>query len=117
MSNNPIFDRIEFLCRRKGVNITQMCAEAGITRGTFTDMKHGRQQSLSAVKASKVADYLGVSVEYLLYGEKKEKPPVEEELVTAKELDLIKLFRLVPDSDQDMILAMLQGVLKSKGLI
>ena len=116
MSASPIYDRIEFLCKRKGINVTKMCADAGVTRGTLSDMKCGRQEGLSAAKASRIAEYLGVSVEYLLHGEEKTRLTETDEPCTANEVELLNLFRLLPAEDQRMILAMLEGVLKSKGL-
>ena len=62
-----MFERIEELCRQKGVSITRMCKECAIPRATLTDYKMGRIQSLSAKTLVKIAEYFGVSVDYL-YG-------------------------------------------------
>ena len=49
-----------------------------MSKGTLTDLKMGRQKSLSAEKAQKIAAYFDVSVGYLLgeeeKSEKKEQP-------------------------------------------
>ena len=63
-----IFGRIEQLCKQKGVNITLMCRECNIPRASLTDYKKGRIQSLSAKTLAKIAEYFGVSVDYLYGG-------------------------------------------------
>lgn len=36
---NEMYNRIEDLCKSQGINMTQMCKEAGIPRGNLTDLK------------------------------------------------------------------------------
>ena len=62
-----IYDIIEELCIKKGVNITKMCKDCKIPRSKLTDYKNGRLKSLSLDVVSRLADYFGVSIEYL-YG-------------------------------------------------
>lgn len=73
-----LYKTIEYLCSENGVNITTMCSESGASRGSLTDLKMGRKQSLSAETLSKIADYFGVTVDYLLTGDQKEKPALED---------------------------------------
>lgn len=69
-----LYTEIEGLCVKNGVNITTMCKDSGASRGSLTDLKMGRKQSLSADTLSKIASYFGVTVDYLLGNEQKEKP-------------------------------------------
>ena len=62
-----IYGRIEELCKKKDVNITTVCRECGISRASLSDYKTGRKKTLSADTLSRIADYFGVSVDYL-YG-------------------------------------------------
>lgn len=75
------YERIENLCSQKGVTITLMCKECGIPRATLTDYKKGRVQSLSAKTLAKIAEYFGVSVDYL-YGANT-APDIEHALKAA----------------------------------
>ena len=68
-----LFERIENLCTQKGVNITEMCKCSGVTRSKLTDLKMGRIKSLSTGALSKIADYLDVTVDYLLGKEETKK--------------------------------------------
>lgn len=71
----PIYQRIEELCRQKGINVTYLCSECNIPRASLSDYKTGRKKSLSAETLSKIAEYFGVSVDYLYGG----GAPVPEE--------------------------------------
>ncbi len=63
---NATYERIELLCKRKGINVTALCNACGISRASLSDFKMGRQRSLSADILSKIAEYFSVSVDYLL---------------------------------------------------
>lgn len=71
---SELFSRIETLCKSRGKTITDLCRESGASRGSLSDLKQGRKQSLSAETLSKIAVYFDVSVDYLLGKEQKEKP-------------------------------------------
>lgn len=73
MSN--MYERIEALCKKRGVNVTQMCKEAGVARAPLTELKMGRTAILSAINADKIASYFNVSVGYLLGNEDIKKTP------------------------------------------
>lgn len=62
-----LYERIESLCKQKGVNITLMCRECGIPRASLSDYKYGRKKTLNAETIAKIAEYFSVSVDYL-YG-------------------------------------------------
>ena len=66
---NPVFDRIEALCKSRSMNITEMCRVCSIPRAIMTDFKMGRNKSLSASTLKKIAEHFSCSVEYLLTGE------------------------------------------------
>lgn len=71
-----LYTRLTRLLEKKGSNPYQLAKATGIYSGFITDLKMGRQKSMSSKKAAKVAEYLGVSVDYLLYGKESEAPPV-----------------------------------------
>ena len=63
-----MYDLIEELCYKKGINVTTLCKECAIPRSTLTDYKKGRIKSLSTDTLCKIADYFDVSVEYICTG-------------------------------------------------
>lgn len=66
----PIYERIQSLCKEHDTNITKLCAACNIPRASLSDYKNGRTKSLSAETLSKIADYFGVTVDYL-YGKQE----------------------------------------------
>jgi len=119
---SELYKRIEELCDRENVNITDMCREAGISRGSLTDLKMGRIAELSTKTLWKIAVYFGVAIDYLLGTEQKEKvpdPKAEHEITfddftyamyeegkelseenKAKLLEMAKFFRQQQDKDK-----------------
>ena len=61
-----LYHRIEGLCQLEGINMSQMCRLAGVSRGALTDLKSGRKTGLSAATLTKIAGFFGVSTDYLL---------------------------------------------------
>ena len=72
---NALYNRIKNFCDIEGITITEMCRRANVARGNLTDLKNGRQNSLSAPNLIKIAGLFNISVETLL-GETNEKSPV-----------------------------------------
>ncbi len=89
-----LYERIQRLCKEKGITGGRMCTELGISKGTITDLKAGRKKGLSAVNAQKIASYLGVTVGYLL-GEESLRN--EKEQTQAQVME--QLFELLKHSD------------------
>ena len=61
-----LYETIDKLCQERGIRPGRLCADLGISRGLMTDLKMGRKKGVNAETARKIAEYLGVSVGYLL---------------------------------------------------
>lgn len=68
---SDMYNLLEQLCHEKGVNITQMSRETKIPRSVFSELKAGRTKCLSNKYLPLLAEYFGVSVDYLLGNEKE----------------------------------------------
>ena len=64
-----IYEIIDQLCAEKGISGSKMCDDLGMSRSTLTELRKGRAKTLKLEKASKIAEYFGVSVDYLLGNE------------------------------------------------
>ena len=64
-----LYEQIQELCKKKGINVTIMCRECGASRGALGDLKAGRKQYLSTDTLKKIAEYFSVSIDYLLGGD------------------------------------------------
>lgn len=73
-----LYDRIQELCKIKGISGSRMCLDLGISKSTLSDIKSGRKKGISTETAKKIASYFGVSVGYLLCAEQKESPAPEQ---------------------------------------
>ncbi len=72
MSN--LYERIEVICKENNTNITAMCREAGVSRASLSELKMGRNKTLSYETLSKIADWFNLSVDQLTGNEQKETP-------------------------------------------
>lgn len=63
---SEMYNVIKRLCDERGTNITQMCKDAEVSRGSLTDLKMGRIAVLSTSSICKIADFFDVSTDYLL---------------------------------------------------
>lgn len=61
-----IYDLIEELCFKKGVTVSKLCRDCNISRSAMSEYKSGRIKTLSTDTITKISDYFGVSVGYLL---------------------------------------------------
>lgn len=83
-----MYEIFEQLLQKYGVTTYQVSKATGISQSTFSNWK-SRRNLLSADKATLIANYFGVSLDYLMTGkeESKEKAP---ELTARDERDIEK---------------------------
>ena len=67
------YDILKELCEKRNVSPSKAATECGISRSTVTWWKQHKTNPNSE-QVSKLADYFGVSTDYLLGNEQKEKP-------------------------------------------
>ena len=108
-----LYDRIQHLCKGKGVSGSRMCLDLGLSKSTLSDIKSGRKKGVSTETAKKIASYFNVSVGYLLGEEEKEKPTVIDDGLTEKRKALIEFARTVPEDKADMILKVIQSIVEA----
>ena len=70
------FDRFEDLCKQKGVSKQRACIDCGLSRTSWNKWKAGAIPNGDAVQS--LADYFGVTTDYLLTGEETKKAPTQE---------------------------------------
>ena len=73
-----LYENIYALCSEQNMTPGGLCGELGFRRSVLSDLKSGRKKSLDTTTLVKIADYFGVSVDYLLNGTKTEKAPTHE---------------------------------------
>ena len=96
----------EIYCKlkeEKGVKDADAARETDITKSTFTDWKNGRSVPGSE-KMKKIAEYFGVTVDYILTGEKPEIPIFEPD-----HLELIELYSKLKEGQKSAVMNLLRS--------
>ena len=114
-----IVQRLQALVKEKGTNFKQLEVECGLGNGVI---RRWDVQSPRLDKLVKVANYLNVSLDYLVYGREATGTDRDNDLaldltavknaqgllcdgspLEAEEADLIAMFRLLPEEEQEDI--------------
>lgn len=124
-----MYEIFEQLLQKYGVTAYKVSKETGITQSTLSDWKRGRSTPKTE-NMKKIADYFGVTVEYLMTGKNvpKEKAPeltARDERDIKKDLDSLreKLENKelgpaaydgedIPDEDVDLFLGQVELMLR-----
>lgn len=82
-------ERVQTLANEKGIKINQLLKETGIGAGTFSTWKK-RGTVPSGEVLAKIANYFGVSVDYLLGNEEQKATPATDDAELAEFLEELK---------------------------
>ena len=106
-----LYNNIENLCKKRGVNVTTMCRDSGASRGSLSDLKSGRKQTLKYETLEKIANYFEISVESLVSGDdgQKEKPNALDGIgldmadLSPEDVELFKRILAAPEAKKNAI--------------
>lgn len=77
------FDNFVKLCEEKGVKPSRALTDAGVPKSAYsywrTEASFGNDAKPTNQNSVKLAQYFGVTVDYLLTGEQKENPPQQSQ--------------------------------------
>lgn len=99
-----MYEIFENLCNKNNVTPYRVCKETGLTTATISNWKAGRYTPKQD-KLQKIADYFGVTLEYLMTGEEKEADRYyinEETAKVAQEIFENRELRALFDVQRDM---------------
>jgi len=105
-----LYDRIQSLCKSKGVSGSRMCLDLGLSKSTLSDIKSGRKKGVSTDTAAKMASYLNVTVGYLLGEEEKEKPTAQGDGLSKEMQELIDCIKALPEDKVQMLLQVARSI-------
>lgn len=88
-----LYNRIDALCKARGVTVTRMCKESGASRSALGDLNTGRSETLSTKTLSTIADYFGVSIDDLIGTKKAPADNGEGEMA-----ELLQILRDQPET-------------------
>lgn len=93
MDINKLIQNIDLLSAQKGVNKTNALAECGAGKNFISNIMKGSDPSIA--KVEQVADYYGVSIDYLLGRTTAPEQPMQFQ--TTKEQQLIAAYKAHPE--------------------
>ena len=108
-----LYERLDALCKEKGVKGARMCAELGFSKSLMTDLKSGRKKGVNAETAQKLATYFGVSVGYLLGEEEmgiKKEQPIEYDGLSENRKALIDFAMSISEEKAEKFLRLLKSI-------
>jgi transcriptional regulator with XRE-family HTH domain len=99
------YQRLHKICKNKGITVTKMVKELGLSSANMSNWKNGRLPKTEI--AFKIANYLDISVYELMGEEEQENKKSPEELkLNEGEKMVLDLFRQIPKERQRAFLEM-----------
>lgn len=100
-----LYDRIKTACEAKGITVSALCLQLGMSKSVLSDLKSGRKKTLSADTLSKIAAHLSVTADSLL-GNETAQPDILDEVDVAFYGDFKELTAEQKEAVRDMVRAM-----------
>lgn len=91
------YDTIYKICNEKGTTPTTVLRELGYSSGNVSKWKKGSVPNIDI--AYKIAQHLGVSVDYLITGEKEVS---SKEMVSGLDPEWAEIISAIPEENQEM---------------
>lgn len=108
-----LYEKINALCKSKGVSGSRMCLDLGLSKSTMSDLKNGRIKGISMPTAQKIAGYFGISVDELYGVEEQKEQPTEFEGLSDKRKALMQFAMSVPEDKAEMLLQVMKTILEN----
>ena len=105
-----LYERLDTLCKERGIKGGRMCVDLGISKSLMTDLKSGRKKGVNAETAQKIATYFGVSVGYLLGEEEKEKPTAQGDGQSVELKELYECIKTLPEEKVRLLLQVAKSI-------
>lgn len=105
------FERIEELCRKRGISIAALESAIGSSRGSLGKMKKGHMPTPDRLQ--RVAHYFGVTVDFLLTGKEPAPDPAadaQEPRYSRAVWELLSEAETAPTADVEAATAMLRRI-------
>lgn len=99
-----LYNQIESLCKSRNIKMADLARLTDLSKNNFSDLKHGRKETLSIDKLIKISDYFEISLDELV-GRKKEAPSPERDEAVGKVTDL---FNQMTEEQKDFFLRLLE---------
>lgn len=103
-----MYSVFEMLCEKNGVTPYKVGKETKIATSTLSDWKNGKSTPKQD-KLKLIADYFGVSVDYLMTGKEAEQKEFPEMEWTEEHLELLELFDGLKKEQKSAVMNLLRS--------
>jgi transcriptional regulator with XRE-family HTH domain len=111
---NPILDRLFALMEERGIKAKQVTTDLNLSNSSFTDWRKGKG-SPGVEALTKMAEYFGVSLDYLILGKESESDFMTSQRAldfsSSIDAELIRKFNQLPAEYQSKVLSYIDGML------
>lgn len=101
-------ERIKILCKLKGITVKQLEQDLGYGNGSLATSTDKIQSN----RAMAIADYLGVTLDYLLLG--KSETYKDEEMMGAEDFTLLAKIHSLNSANYSLLVSMIDTMLDSQ---
>ena len=105
-----LYERINALCKAKGVSGSRMCLDLGLSKSTMSDLKNGRIKGISIPTAQKIAGYFGITVDELHGNEDKKEKPTDDDGLSEAKRKLIDKIKKLPEDKIQLLLQVAESI-------
>lgn len=108
-NSQEVAERVKNIAKDRGIKVTDMLADCELGVNTISKMAKGTD--ILSKNLAKIADYLNVSIDYLLGKTDKKNQPTENSVLTEQEQEWLRLIRAIPEERQESVLTALKALL------
>lgn len=106
--NNVFYVQLEQLCSKSGLSISTFVTDKlHMSKGNIKSWKDGSTPSIKVLQ--KIADYFGVTTDYLLNGQ-KDKPPVETRSLSDIENEILTIYSNLPEDKKQAFMTVARSL-------
>jgi transcriptional regulator with XRE-family HTH domain len=102
------YDLYSELCKVKGVSLSRAAESMGLSRTSVVKWKAGSVPTGATL--NKIAAYFGVSTDYLLGNEQKNKPSAEAESLSNIEKEILRIYANLPEEKQKAFMTVVRAL-------
>ena len=97
------------LCKEKGISKNKLLLDLGLNKNSFVNWQT-RGSIPNAETLSRIADYFGVTSDYLLGKTDERKKPSPAMVLTEREKAILEIFRSLPEEKQDKLIELMENM-------